>query len=111
MWEEIRNFKKCLIMMFAKQDKDVVFLETVVGLAKQRRHCMIECIPLPQGIAKEAPLYFKKVKISFPFVPPIQNPSRFSIYYYCSVCYSCRHQHSMFKSVLHHIGLNYNIVS
>uniref|UniRef100_A0A9I9D975 CWF19-like protein 2 n=1 Tax=Cucumis melo TaxID=3656 RepID=A0A9I9D975_CUCME len=60
VWEEIRNFKKCLIMMFAKQDKDVVFLETVVGLAKQRRHCMIECIPLPQGIAKEAPLYFKK---------------------------------------------------
>ena len=67
MWEEIRNFKKCLIMMFAKQDKDVVFLETVVGLAKQRRHCMIECIPLPQGIAKEAPLYFKKVRISFLF--------------------------------------------
>lgn len=60
VWEEIRNFKKCLIMMFAKQEKDVVFLETVVGLAKQRRHCMIECIPLPQEIAKEAPLYFKK---------------------------------------------------
>ncbi|XP_022946470.1 CWF19-like protein 2 isoform X1 [Cucurbita moschata] len=60
VWEEIRNFKKCLIMMFAKQEKDVVFLETVVGLAKQRRHCLIECIPLPQGIAKEAPLYFKK---------------------------------------------------
>ncbi|XP_022158360.1 CWF19-like protein 2 homolog isoform X2 [Momordica charantia] len=60
VWEEIRNFKKCLIMMFAKQERDVVFLETVVGLAKQRRHCLIECIPLPQGIAKEAPLYFKK---------------------------------------------------
>ncbi|XP_022975650.1 CWF19-like protein 2 [Cucurbita maxima] len=60
VWEEIRNFKKCLIIMFAKQEKDVVFLETVVGLAKQRRHCLIECIPLPQGIAKEAPLYFKK---------------------------------------------------
>ncbi|KAL9256145.1 CWF19-like protein [Drosera capensis] len=60
VWEEIRNFKKCLIMMFAKQEKDVVFLETVVGLAQQRRHCMIECIPLPQEIAKEAPLYFKK---------------------------------------------------
>ena len=65
VWEEIRNFKKCLIMMFAKQEKDVVFLETVVGLAKQRRHCLIECIPLPQGIAKEAPLYFKKVRMFF----------------------------------------------
>ncbi|GMY24463.1 CWF19-like protein 2 isoform X2 [Fagus crenata] len=60
VWEEIRNFKKCLIMMFAKQERDVVFLETVMGLAQQRRHCLIECIPLPQDIAKEAPLYFKK---------------------------------------------------
>ncbi|XP_010523627.1 PREDICTED: CWF19-like protein 2 isoform X2 [Tarenaya hassleriana] len=54
VWEEIRNF------MFAKQGKEVVFLETVMGLSQQRRHCMIECIPLPQDIAKEAPLYFKK---------------------------------------------------
>ncbi|CAL5392560.1 unnamed protein product [Camellia sinensis] len=60
VWDEIRNFKKCLIMMFAKQEKDVVFLETVMGLAQQRRHCMVECIPLPQDIAKQAPLYFKK---------------------------------------------------
>ncbi|XP_061365869.1 uncharacterized protein LOC133309144 [Gastrolobium bilobum] len=60
VWIEIRNFKKCLIMMFAKQEKEVVFLETVMGLAQQRRHCMVECIPLPQDIAKEAPLYFKK---------------------------------------------------
>lgn len=60
VWDEIRNFKKCLIMMFAKQDKDVVFLETVMGLAQQRRHCLIECVPLPCEIAKEAPLYFKK---------------------------------------------------
>ncbi|XP_028100231.1 CWF19-like protein 2 isoform X2 [Camellia sinensis] len=60
VWDEIRNFKKCLIMMFAKQGKDVVFLETVMGLAQQRRHCMVECIPLPQDIAKQAPLYFKK---------------------------------------------------
>ncbi|CAL5337508.1 unnamed protein product [Camellia sinensis] len=60
VWDEIRNFKKCLIMMFAKQGKDVAFLETVMGLAQQRHHCMVECIPLPQDIAKQAPLYFKK---------------------------------------------------
>ncbi|XP_022760046.1 CWF19-like protein 2 [Durio zibethinus] len=60
VWEEIRNFKKCLIMMFAKQEKELVFLETVMGLAQQRRHCLIECIPLPREIAKQAPLYFKK---------------------------------------------------
>ncbi|KAH6821645.1 CwfJ-like family protein [Perilla frutescens var. hirtella] len=60
VWDEIRNFKKCLIMMFAKQEKDVVFLETVMGLARQRRHCLVECIPLPRDIAKQGPLYFKK---------------------------------------------------
>ncbi|XP_051128663.1 uncharacterized protein LOC127249748 [Andrographis paniculata] len=60
VWDEIRNFKKCLIMMFAKQEMDVVFLETVMGLAQQRRHCMVECIPLPQHVAKQAPVYFKK---------------------------------------------------
>ncbi|XP_047955764.1 CWF19-like protein 2 isoform X4 [Salvia hispanica] len=42
------------------QEKDVVFFETVVGLARQRRHCLVECIPVPRDIAKQAPLYFKK---------------------------------------------------
>ncbi|XP_008391166.3 uncharacterized protein [Malus domestica] len=60
VWQEIRNFKKCLIMMFAKKEKEVVFLETVMGLAQQRHHCIVECIPIPHEIAKEAPLYFKK---------------------------------------------------
>ncbi|XP_010511261.1 PREDICTED: CWF19-like protein 2 [Camelina sativa] len=60
VWDEIRNFKKCLIMMYAKEGKDAVFLETVIGLSQQRRHCLIECIPIPQEIAKEGPLYFKK---------------------------------------------------
>ncbi|KAK1379893.1 hypothetical protein POM88_026637 [Heracleum sosnowskyi] len=60
-WDEIRNFKKCLIRMFAEQEKDVVFIETVKGLAQQRRHCLVECIPLPQAIAKQAPLFFRKV--------------------------------------------------
>lgn len=60
VWEELRNFKKCLLKMFARQNKDVVFLETVIGLAKQRRHCLIECIPIPYEVAGQAPLYFKK---------------------------------------------------
>ncbi|KAJ4968493.1 hypothetical protein NE237_015194 [Protea cynaroides] len=60
VWEEIRNFKKCLIRMFDKQEKDVVFLETVMGLAQQRHHCIVECIPLPRDTARQAPLYFKK---------------------------------------------------
>lgn len=60
VWEEFRNFKKCLIMMFAKQEKDLIFLETVMGLARQKRHCLIECIPMPKEVAKQGPLYFKK---------------------------------------------------
>ncbi|KAI3852344.1 hypothetical protein MKW92_040216 [Papaver armeniacum] len=51
VWDEIRNFKKCLIMMFfGKQDKDVLFLETVMDIRKQRRHCLVECIPLPDKL-------------------------------------------------------------
>lgn len=49
-------------MMFGKQEKDVLFIETVMGLARQRRHCMVECIPLPWDVAKQAPVYFKKVR-------------------------------------------------
>ncbi|KAM3356502.1 CWF19-like protein 2 [Capsicum galapagoense] len=60
VWEEFRNFKKCLIMVFAKQEKDLVFLETVMSLGRQKRHCLVECIPLPKDVAKQAPLYFKK---------------------------------------------------
>uniref|UniRef100_A0A0A8XZB8 Cwf19-like C-terminal domain-containing protein n=1 Tax=Arundo donax TaxID=35708 RepID=A0A0A8XZB8_ARUDO len=60
VWGEIRNFKKCLLKMFAQQDKDVVFMETVVSLARQRRHCMIECIPVPCEVSNNAPMYFKK---------------------------------------------------
>ncbi|KAJ3673337.1 hypothetical protein LUZ60_006711 [Juncus effusus] len=60
VWEEIRNFKKCLIQMFAKEEKDVVFLETVIGLSKQKRHCLVECIPIPHSLSNSAPMYFKK---------------------------------------------------
>ncbi|KAI3879603.1 hypothetical protein MKX03_017601 [Papaver bracteatum] len=60
VWDEILNFKTFLIMMFAKQDKDVVFLKTVMAIPKQRKHCLVECIPLSREIAKQTPLYFKK---------------------------------------------------
>ncbi|XP_051178445.1 uncharacterized protein [Lolium perenne] len=60
VWEEVRNFKKCLLKMFAQQSKDVIFMETVICLAKQRRHCMIECIPVPNEVSDKAPMYFKK---------------------------------------------------
>ena len=70
VWEEIRNFKKCLLRMFAAEDKDVVFIETVINLSTQRRHCLIECIPIPYVVAKQAPGYFKKVSHQPPSFPP-----------------------------------------
>lgn len=59
-WEELRNFKKCLVRMFAEQKKEAIFLETAMHLARQKRHCVVECIPIPTSFAKDAPLYFKK---------------------------------------------------
>ncbi|KAJ9085038.1 Pre-mRNA-splicing factor cwf19 [Entomophthora muscae] len=58
-WLEIRNFMKCLMQMFAEQDKGVVFIETVLNLANCY-HTVIECIPLPWGDADDAPAYFKE---------------------------------------------------
>lgn len=59
-WAEICNFKKCLLKMFTQQHKDVIFMETAISSAKQRRHCMIECIPVPHELSDKAPMYFKK---------------------------------------------------
>lgn len=60
-WEELRNFKKCLVRMFDTQDKEAIFLETAMHLSRQKRHCVVECIPIPASFSKQAPLYFKKV--------------------------------------------------
>jgi len=49
------------VRMFAEQNKEAVFLETAMHLARQKRHCVVECIPIPTSFAKDAPLYFKKV--------------------------------------------------
>ncbi|CAM6087896.1 unnamed protein product [Calypogeia fissa] len=60
VWQEVRNFKKCLVQMFGDQGKGVLFLETSMKVSRQRRHCLIECIPVPSDVEKDAPLYFKK---------------------------------------------------
>lgn len=62
-WEELRNFKKCLVRMFDEQNKEAIFLETAMHLSRQKRHCVVECIPIPSSFAKDAPLYFKKVSL------------------------------------------------
>ena len=68
-WEEIRNFKKCLARMFAAKGMECCFFETatrvgsgVLGAAggADAPHAVVECVPLPEGAAARAPMYFKK---------------------------------------------------
>jgi len=49
---------KCLMRMFAEEDKGVVFYETVLSLKKQK-HTVIECVPVPWEAYDLLPGYFK----------------------------------------------------
>lgn len=49
---------KCLMKMFADQDKGVLFYETVLNL-KWQKHTFIECVPVPFDIFHDQPAYFK----------------------------------------------------
>ncbi|KII90551.1 hypothetical protein PLICRDRAFT_52280 [Plicaturopsis crispa FD-325 SS-3] len=59
VWDEVRNFMKCLMRMYADEDKGVVFYETVINL-KWQAHTCIECVPLPWDQFEEIPAYFKE---------------------------------------------------
>jgi len=59
VWQEIRNFKKCLMRMFHEENRGVVFLE-MTSEPKKQRHTYVECIPLPADLAQDTPIYFKK---------------------------------------------------
>ncbi|KAI8088679.1 CwfJ C-terminus 1-domain-containing protein-like protein [Halteromyces radiatus] len=59
VWDEIRNFQKCLLRMFDEQNCGVVFMETVTSL-RSHRHTVIEAIPVPYGLYEDAPAYFKE---------------------------------------------------
>eukprot|EP00747_Dinoflagellata_sp_TGD_P069023 gnl/TRDRNA2_/TRDRNA2_155956_c1_seq1.p1 gnl/TRDRNA2_/TRDRNA2_155956_c1~~gnl/TRDRNA2_/TRDRNA2_155956_c1_seq1.p1 ORF type:complete len:499 (+),score=83.51 gnl/TRDRNA2_/TRDRNA2_155956_c1_seq1:123-1499(+) len=58
-WEEVRNFKKCLVRMFAKRGQAPVFMETAMHLDRAER-CLVECIPVPQEMLDSCPAYFKQ---------------------------------------------------
>ncbi|KAL4179695.1 hypothetical protein AMTRI_Chr13g121360 [Amborella trichopoda] len=51
--------RKCLIRMFAEQQKNVIFIGTTMGLSQQHRHCTVECIPILCDITPKALMYFK----------------------------------------------------
>ncbi|KAJ3300710.1 hypothetical protein HK104_007611 [Borealophlyctis nickersoniae] len=59
VWDEIRNFQKCLIKMFAEENKGVLFMEQVINF-KWQKHTVIECIPVPMESWEDAPAYFKE---------------------------------------------------
>ncbi|TFK48693.1 hypothetical protein OE88DRAFT_1663765 [Heliocybe sulcata] len=59
VWDEARNFMKCLMKMFAEEDKGVIFWETVISF-KQQRHTFIECVPLSWDRYDEIPGYFRE---------------------------------------------------
>lgn len=47
---ELRNFKKCLLLMFQSKGLDVIFLETALQLGDVRVHAVVDCIPMaPDG--------------------------------------------------------------
>ncbi|CAG8455270.1 3120_t:CDS:2 [Funneliformis caledonium] len=59
VWDEIRNFMKCLIQMFADEGRGIIFMETVINM-KWNNHTVIECVPMPWDLAQDAPAYFKE---------------------------------------------------
>ncbi|KAB5590566.1 Complexed with Cdc5 protein cwf19 [Ceratobasidium theobromae] len=59
VWDEVKNFMKCLMRTFAEEDKGVIFYETVMSL-RQQRHTVIECVPVPREEFTELPAYFRE---------------------------------------------------
>ena len=68
----LQNFMKCLMRMFAEEDKGVVFYETVISLEWQA-HTVIECVPLPWEQFEVIPGYFKVRHIPCRFLLPYAN--------------------------------------
>ena len=63
--EEMRNFKKCVLKMFAARGQQAVFMETFMGAATAgvgatAAHSCIHAVPLGPEAAAAAPLYFRK---------------------------------------------------
>ncbi|CAO1616689.1 unnamed protein product [Parajaminaea phylloscopi] len=60
VWEEVKNFMKCLLQMAAAEgeDRSYVFYETVLSL-RQQRHTCIEAVPLPRDLLETLPGHFQ----------------------------------------------------
>jgi hypothetical protein len=49
---------KCLMRMHAKDNKGVLFYETILSF-RQQRHTHIEAVPVPSEQFQDAPAYFR----------------------------------------------------
>eukprot|EP01122_Echinamoeba_exundans_P011820 TRINITY_DN4830_c0_g1_i1.p1 TRINITY_DN4830_c0_g1~~TRINITY_DN4830_c0_g1_i1.p1 ORF type:complete len:785 (-),score=192.45 TRINITY_DN4830_c0_g1_i1:15-2369(-) len=59
VWHEMEMFMASLTKMHQARGSQCVFIETVLNL-KQKRHTVVECIPIPPAQAQMAPVYFRK---------------------------------------------------
>lgn len=59
IYDEIQEFRKSLVRMFADDDQDCVFFEHADRL-KSFPHMILECVPIPREIGDMAPMYFQK---------------------------------------------------
>ncbi|KAH9451157.1 hypothetical protein Pst134EB_018650 [Puccinia striiformis f. sp. tritici] len=60
VWDEIKNYMKCLMRMFSEKfDQGVVFYETVLSF-KHQRHTFIEVVPIPWDLFNDIPAYFRE---------------------------------------------------
>ncbi|KAJ6752198.1 hypothetical protein OIU85_002603 [Salix viminalis] len=85
VWDEIRNFKKCLIMMFSKQEKELVFLETAIDEAEDEwsQHNAKKLIDTSEkglrgSIPKDFPYFHVEFGLSKGFVHVIDDEKNFN---------------------------------
>jgi len=58
VWDEIKNFMKCLMKNANSRNEGMVFFETVINL-KWQKHSVIEAVNLPMDLYLDIPAYFK----------------------------------------------------
>jgi hypothetical protein len=60
-FEWFQNFGKSLVRMFKDKEEDCVFFEYFTGTKSRSGfpHLTIECVPLPNELGDQAPIYFK----------------------------------------------------
>ncbi|EPX74712.1 complexed with Cdc5 protein Cwf19 [Schizosaccharomyces octosporus yFS286] len=58
-WDEIRNFMKCIALMFDSMGMGVIFYENAPA-PHRYHHTAIECVPVPRRTLSLAPAYFRE---------------------------------------------------